>query len=416
MIGSSRSPFVVSRTGWRWALILAALVSPARVSAEDSDEKPPAERVVIPFDFESQFDDGRYGRLVGDMVWKKLEREKGFVIPESMDDVRAVLERKKLNLSPSTPLAQMKQIVRDEFGGEIAIWGKVERVAGNATDVYDLTILVADFSVDPPKTIHEAKGRTKTVSEIPHVYVQEALNVLYGRTDDAPTRAADPEAEKCWRDGPNIVQGDFERGRASPQGWDALPQYVRWITDPNEDRSGEKNRFVRFEFPGSVAETTGVLWYSDDFPVEEGATYRFQCRWRTSGSAVKVFIKCYDEHETKFSERGSTDQSEKKESASSSSKSQTRERREVYRSQQNLTGPANAWNLHVEDFTPKHTQFTPRRGRVMLYAYYPAGTVDWDDVVVKQIRPAPASQDKVRRPSLETKVRTEEVERTKKPR
>jgi hypothetical protein len=25
----------------------------------------------------------------------------------------------------------------------------------------------------------------------------------------------------------------------------------------------------------------------------------------------------------------------------------------------------------------------------MLYGYYPAGTVDWDDVVVKQIKPPP---------------------------
>ena len=30
-------------------------------------------RVVIPFDFESKFDDGRYGQMVGDLIWKKLE-------------------------------------------------------------------------------------------------------------------------------------------------------------------------------------------------------------------------------------------------------------------------------------------------------------------------------------------------------
>ena len=30
-------------------------------------------KVVIPFDFQSKFDDGRYGRMVGDMIWKKLD-------------------------------------------------------------------------------------------------------------------------------------------------------------------------------------------------------------------------------------------------------------------------------------------------------------------------------------------------------
>ena len=87
------------------------------------------------------------------------------------------------------------------------------------------------------------------------------------------------------------------------------------------------------------------------------------------------------------------------------------EKREVYRSQQNLTGSSGVWNVHTEDFTPQHTQYTPRWGRVMLYAYWPAGTVEWDDVVVKQVAPAPARKgEKIRRPSTETKVRSDEIE------
>ena len=95
-----------------------------------------------------------------------------------------------------------------------------------------------------------------------------------------------------------------------------------------------------------VAGSTGVLYYSNFFPVEEGATYRFQCRWRTSGSAAKVFIKCYDELPTSFRTREGGD-------------SFKTEKREVYRSQQNLQGSAGAWNVQTEDFTPQHTQFTP---------------------------------------------------------
>jgi hypothetical protein len=376
-------------------LVLITLVPLLYCAAGEPDEEKAPQRVVIPFDFESTFDDGRYGRTMGDMIWKKLEREGGFVIPESMQDVRAYSERKKVNPNPATPLAQLQKIVRDDFGGDIAIWGKIERVAGNAEDVYDLTILIADFSVKPPRSIHEVKARTETVSEIPHIHIKQALNALYGRADDAPKLAKDPAAEKRWRDGPNLVQGDFERGRDAPPGWDPLPRYVRWQTEPNSDRTGKENRFVQFDFPGSVAETSGVLLYSEYFPIDEGATYRFQCRWRTSGSAVKVFIKCYDESETKFSKSSG---SEKKEASGSTplprTKSRSRERREVYRSQQNLTGPAQTWNTHTEDFTPSHTQFSPRWGRVMLYAYYPAGTVDWDDVCLKQIRPPPETKKK----------------------
>ena len=87
------------------------------------------------------------------------------------------------------------------------------------------------------------------------------------------------------------------------------------------------------------------------------------------------------------------------------------QRREVYRSQQNLQGPVKTWNTHTEDFTPKHVKYAPKWGRVMLYAYLTPGVVEFDDVVVKKIVPAVAGpQPKVRRHSLETKITTKEME------
>jgi hypothetical protein len=205
------------------------------------------------------------------------------------------------------------------------------------------------------------------------------------------------------------VKGDFEQGRGAPAGWDPLPHDVTWAAEKAEGgKPAAKNRVIRFTMDEEVAGNSGALYYSDYFPVEEGATYRFQCRWKTTGSAAKVFIKGYDELPTEF------------QTGAKNEASTVTERREVYRSQQNLMGPLNVWNVHSEDFTPRHTQYTPRWGRVMLYAYWPAGTVEWDDVVVKQVAPAPAREgEKVRRPSTETKVRSDEIEgpapATKKP-
>ena len=133
---------------------------------------------------------------------------------------------------------------------------------------------------------------------------------------------------------------------------------------------------IRFRFR-EVAETTGVLYYSDYFPVEEGATYRFRCRWRSTGTAAKVFIKAYDEFEGNYQEK-------RKRLVAS-------QKREVYRSQQNMEGEAGAWHEHAEEFTPKHSKFHPRWARVMLYAYYPPGVVDWDDVEVRLVKRAATS-------------------------
>ncbi len=369
------------------APIFVAIASFPSASPAQAPDAP--KRVVIPFDFVSKFDDGEYGRTVGEMIWTKLRRQGGFILPESMQDVRDWCQRARMVPGPDTPLSRMKQIVSTEQAGDIGIWGQVERVAGFETDVYDLWIAVADFSVDPPRMVYQKKARTRTVSEIPHVYVKEALDVLYGRP--APVAAApDPALDARWKKFPSLVQGDFERGRAAPLGWGALPHDVTWVKEKDD---GEKasNHVIRFTLDEDVAGTSGVLYYSDFFPVEVGATYRFRCRWKSTGSAAKVFVKCYDELPTEF--RTGADPSRT-------------ERREVYRSQQNLEGKPGVWNVQTEDFTPQHSRFTPRWGRVMLYAYWPAGTVEWDDVAVKQVAAAPAGKANTnRRPSPETKAR-----------
>jgi hypothetical protein len=90
------------------------------------------------------------------------------------------------------------------------------------------------------------------------------------------------------------------------------------------------------------------------------------------------------------------------------------QRREVYRSQEPLCGAgANwKWQTHTEDFTPKHTKFSPKWGRVMLFAYIVPGMVEFDDVVVKQVVPAePITKPKVRRHSTDSEITIEEMER-----
>ncbi len=389
------------------ALGLLIVCSRSALAGPLSQQSSPdaAKRVVIPFDFESKFDNGEYGQNIGDIFWSKLKRQGGFILPESMQEVRDWCQRNGLVPSPDTTLERMKEIVVKEQAGDIGIWGKVERVPGFETDVYDLSINIADFTVDPPRMIYQKTARSRTVGEIPHIYVKEALDRLYGRTPSIAT-GPDPNREARWEKAPNLVNGDFEQGGSTPLNWDKLPHDVSWVWE--KARSAKtRNRVIRFTMNDDVAGTTGVLYYSKFFPVEEGARYRFRWRWKTTGSAAKVFVKCYDELPTEFRTSSAVDPTQM-------------EKREVYRSQQNLQGNVGVWNVQTEEFTPEHTQFTPRWGRVMLYACWPAGIVDWDDVVVKQIAPRPAGRGKKdRRPSMETKVRSSEIEerdRTLRPR
>ena len=299
-----------------------------------------------------------------------------------MADVRDYCKEHKFKPAPETDLAEMRKIVQDGFGGQIGIWGRIEPVRPGEGEVYDLVIKCVDFSAPQPSVIYQVKTRTKSASEIPHLYVKQMLDALEGRGPEGQP-AGDPVTEANWKKKPNLVKGDFEHGtNGVPDGWlrvagqerEPLGGLVRWA----EEIGNPKNRVIRFTLDKNVADNEGVMYYSDWFRVEEGAKYRFQCRWRSDGPAPKVFIKCYDEV------------------------SESLGRREVYRSQQNLNGPTGAWNTHTEDFTPRHTKYLPEWGRVMLYAYLKPGVVEFDDVIVKQIAAAPAGSPKVRRPSSET--------------
>jgi hypothetical protein len=335
-----------------------------------------------------------------------------------MLDVRDYCESHNLKPSPKMDLGEIKKIVQDDFGGHIGIWGSIERAPGEEAEIYDLVIRCVDFSTPEPRVVYEVNTRTDSVGEIPHVHVKKLLDALAGRK--AGAAEVDSIAEDNWKNHPNLLTGDFEKGAGGvPKGWskvcgqqqEPLGKLVRWMAE--EGKSG--NRVVHFTIDRAVAEFEGVMYYSEFFPVEEGAKYRFECRWRSKGPAVKVFIKCYDEMGGQY--RGDSGKTGQKSSTGrklgkNDYVPDEGQRREVYRSQEPLSGPTSdwAWHTHTEDFTPKHTKYSPKWGRVMLYGYMVPGEVEFDDVVIKQIVPARPAEPKVRRHSTDTKITVEEME------
>ncbi|RMG03470.1 MAG: hypothetical protein D6741_02225 [Planctomycetota bacterium] len=388
----------------------------------------PREKVVIPFDFVSQFDNGRYGRMVGDMIWTKINREGGFVLPESMLDVRDFCNANGYRVTPDMPLEEVRKIVVDGFGADIGIWGSVERAPGTDGEIYDLVIKCVDFSAyGEPKVIYELSGvRTNSVSEIPHLYVKEMLDKLYGREPGGPP-PVNEVAEQNWEKNPNLlVGGDFERAVGGvPIGWEdrcgqnrePLGKLVQWLPEVGNP----SNHVIRLTFDKGIGNSTGVMYYSKPFPIVEGATYRFQCRWRTNGPTAKVFIKCYAEMPSEYKSiyeasraaagRPISPGAPATRASSSGHSADLSQMHECYRSQQNLKGPKNTWNLHTEDFTPRHTRYTPTVGRVMLYGYLGGGVIEFDDCVLKMIIPAsPGETKKDPRLSLESDVTIKEME------
>ncbi len=357
-------------------LLVGAVICMGAAQRQVSD----TEAVVIPFDFVSRFDGGKMGRKVGELFWARLRKRGRFIIPESMLDVRDTLASQGIRLRADMGPKDLQRIVQELFGGHIAIWGSVERVPGARYDVYDLEIWIVDYRPGQPRVVYHKKARTKTVSEIPHVYVPAALDALYGTKTPRRDRPVPVPQYSEGQLGPNLVRGSFESGGRHPAGWDPLPKHVLWLR--HTDGSG---RFIRFDIPEPVAATSGVLYYSELFPVKEGQKYWFRVRWRSFGPTPKVFVKCYDALPTRFTTR----RNERRLRVPGIPSDY--ELREVYRAQMNLKGPKGRWNVHVEEFTPRHSKYHPRWGRVMLYGYWPKGKLDWDDVEVRVVLSEEAS-------------------------
>lgn len=388
-------------------------------SAAPGDGEYGHQKVVIPFDFVSNFDDGRYGRMIGDMIVTKIQKQGTFVVPDAID-IRDLCAERGIKITPDTPLKEIHRVLRDLFDAQIAIWGSCEKAAGHEWEVYDLTIKCADFSetLEPKMLYEKVNVRTKSVSEIPHLYVAEMLDKLYGREPGGP-EPVDPVAEQNWLNNPNLVaNGNFEAGRGGvPVGWEdrggqhrePLGNLVKWTTEAGNP----KNRVIRFSFDKGVGDGYGVMYYSKPFPIEEQAKYRFQCRYRTNGPKIIVFIKCYDEMSSDYkpSDIAKSPTHPMAQAGGPVYEPEFGYLRECYRSQQNLKGAKNQWHTHTQDFTPKHTKYSPKWGKVMLYSYLGAGVVEFDDIVLKQIVPSSASdRKKERRHSQDSAVTIKEME------
>ena len=402
-----------------------------QVKVKDEKDKYAGQKRVVMFDFESLWDadqESRYGQIMGNMFWMKINREnktkQEFVIPESMLDVRNTCTMMDIRPNPDTPLDKMKEVVTKTFNADIGIWGKIERVDRDVMEIYDFWMKVVDFSFDPPKVIYQVdKTRTDAIAEVTGIYVRQAMEKLYNK--QARTKEENAQMEENWAKNPNlIVGGDFEKVQNGiPVGWEArcaqhrepIGRLVKRIADPLD----KSNHFLHFELDAETAEGFGLMYYCKPFPVEEGATYRLDYRYRLSkGINCIVFVKCYDVIDTTF--RPTADAL--KEGFTDKIGQQTRE---VYRNQQNhqqypISGPPNEkeianagkWVQHSEEFTPRHTRFSPKMGRVMLYGFVTAGTIDFDDLVLKKVKEADPAElkAKVQRHSLDSKVTLKEME------
>jgi len=340
----------------------AAPADAAKAAEKPTTQAPAKVGSIVVFPITSQ-EEG-LGKQVGEMLRAKAKRLGATTFdPSSVTDALA-----GETVTPDTPPAKLAALVKDKFQAEVGVTGHVK---GQSPGPYEVR-LVAVYPADkgPPRVIENLYACD--YHQIIPLEMARAVRDLLGLPPAADPNALDPDAEKRWKDGPNLVRNPgFEvpnADKTGPADWQDVGKIktggvVSWV--PNPDGPG---KVVKFDLDEDTAENYGVAWYGDWIALEAGATYRFSCRYKSMGPTPKIFLKGYHAFDA-------TDLS-------------PAQRREVYRRQVHPGGPGGQWNTVVADFVPSvfNKGQVPTFLKVDLYAYYPAGIIYWDDIVLKKVR------------------------------
>ncbi len=357
----------------RLAAILAVAMASAAAHAAPSAGKPGrAEGVAfLPLTFTS--DEKGLGQKVQQMLRFKAKRIGATVY--DAPSIKEVLGSRKV--SSDTPPVELAALGRRRFDADIVVTG---HVAG--TEPYEVRLLaVYTGNLQQPR-VFKKRYACANHHLIPVEMAGAVFDILGMERPKDPLRMlrADPEIDRRWREGPNMVKNPgFEQPGPSGNGpahWQALEGQMAWVTNP--DGPG---KVLKYDMNKATAGSYGLDFYSDWIPIEAGAIYRFSCRYKTLAPTPKIFLKGYHPFEA--------------------AGGYPAQRRETYRRQVHPSGGKGQWNSVTADFIPQSTRpaQTPTFMKVDLYAYWPAGVIFWDDIVLKKVRDAPPkAEEKPGRP------------------
>jgi len=333
--------------------------------------------VIAVFNFTSFDEGGKLGKWVANNIRQRIVRKGLYVLLEPMD-MDGIILAKKFKIDYDTPAQTVADFTREQLGCDLAMWGRVSTIG----DALAIDVKVVTAAEDARIVL--ADRFTAENRYVTQLAVKELLRRLAGEPE--PVEEEHPEWDKAWKEGPNLVKNPgFEDGEGSPDHWDVIGSkdyhhgMVSWVEAPGPDGHG---KCIKFEMNEEIAGTYGVAYYSEPIDTSEGTRYRFSVRVMSMGPSVKIFLK----HYAWFPARGNETEGQW---------------RETRRAPMECYGAGPTWKTFTRDFTPRlkaHGYNTaegldeerarrhdPKITRIDLYAYWPAGTVYFDDVVLKRL-------------------------------
>jgi len=324
--------------------------TPTDAPAQPDAPKMRAKPRLVAYDFVSDFDDGRLGAQVADILQGHARRSGRFeTFPEvELDEIMAGTPYRP---AFDAPIEEVARHAGAAFDADVVLWGRVMGGRGSPTvDVKGISLAGGKAEI-----VIAESYKCGNVHHVP-MAAERVVAALLGTETGLRSTARVVHAL-----GRNLLaNGGFDRSMA---GWTpTIPAHA----------SVEGGRLV-FRIPEDVAASHGLGVLSDYVPVEPGAHYALSLRVRSAGTAVIVWVKGYATVRPRYEGDDDLDA-----------------RREVFRHQirpQNQAEPGpDGWiSVTTVPFRPRHPSLTVTHMRVKLYAYWPPGTVEFDDVVLRRV-------------------------------
>ena len=168
-----------------------------------------------------------------------------------------------------------------------------------------------------------------------------------------------------------VINGDFEETEnpLAPEGWEPIENNnISIATD-----GSKHNKVLLLNVPRKVARSTGLMYYTTFFNIEQNTTYtlRFDAKTQSQKISAKVWLKGYAEINGV--------------------------KREVYKAGHYCHNEHTNWGTYTRAFTPQSRKYEVKWAKVMLYAHgADAAKVWFDNIIVRPITGKEAEEIKSR--------------------
>ena len=164
-----------------------------------------------------------------------------------------------------------------------------------------------------------------------------------------------------------VVNGNFERttNLIDPEGWEKIGKGGISVVDEKTTHG----KVLLLDVPRKVARSTGLMYYTNYFPIEQDKLYmiRFEMKTASKGIDAKVWVKGYAEING--------------------------QRREVYKAGHYCRPATNDWAVFGRVLKPQSKKYEIKWAKIMAYAHgAKAGKVYYDNFVVRPINEKEADE------------------------